>query len=230
MNATDTIKSTYRFCNRCHRNLKHGESRFNCVVCDNYDLCEECLAVLDPPHPHRMMPELASGKEEVVEKRQNESMASGIQTTITMYHDRYCLGVRDIDKNNSSQYRDTYSWLTFETVGARSRKFGQGLRKIIEPRNFLGICSRNRPEWVITDFACILQSIISVTMYYLFNNWELTYIINNTKLSVVVCDQQMLPKFIRLYAECPSLQHIVCMDPIPEKILGDYQFLFHLEY
>ncbi|CAF1436026.1 unnamed protein product, partial [Rotaria sordida] len=230
MNKTDTTKLSYWFCNQCHRNLKHGEFRFNCVVCDNYDLCEECLAVLDSSHPHRMMREQAYGQEDIVKERQSENMANGIQTTITMYHDRYCLGVRDIDKNNPSQYADTYSWLTFETVGTRSKNFGQGLREIIEPRGFLGICSGNRPEWVITDFACILQNIVSVTMYCLFNDSELTYIINNTNVSVVVCDQQMLPKFIRLYADCPSLHHIVCMDPIPETLRDVAQNGLRIQY
>ncbi|CAF2930432.1 unnamed protein product [Rotaria sp. Silwood2] len=230
MNEIETTKLSGWFCNQCYRNLKHGEFRFNCVVCDNYDLCEACLAALDPPHSHRMMRELAYGKEEIVRERLNESMVDAIQITIAMYHDRYCLGVRDIDTNNRSLYADTYSWSTFETVGTRSRNFGQGLREIIEPHGFLGICSGNRPEWVITDFACIFQNIVSVTMYCLFNNLELTYIINNTKVSVVVCDQQMLPTFIRLYADCPSLHHIVCMDSIHETMLGNYQIVLDVGY
>ncbi|CAF2079598.1 unnamed protein product [Rotaria magnacalcarata] len=218
MNETATTKLSYWDCDQCQRPLKHGEFRFNCTICENYDLCEQCLATLDPPHPHRLMRELAHGKEEIAEFGQNKSMANGIQTAITMYHDRYCLGVRDIDKTNPSLYADTYSWLTFELVGTRAKNFGQGLRKIIEPRRYLGICSENRAEWVITDFACIFQSIISVPMYCLFNDDELAYVIKNTQVSIVVCDIKMLSKFIRLSTECPSLDHIVCMDPISETI------------
>jgi long-chain acyl-CoA synthetase len=108
----------------------------------------------------------------------------------------------------------------YKTVGNRTRIFGHGLRDLIEPRNYLGICSANRPEWLITDFACILQSIISVPIYCLFTDREVTYVINNTQMSVVVCDQKMLPRFIHLSAECPSLRHIVCMDPISETTLS----------
>ncbi len=224
-----TTKMSYWHCDHCNRTMKHGEFRFNCTVCDDYDLCEECVGTLDPPHPYRMMRELAYGDEETIEGWSKLSMADGIQLAAAMYCDRFCLGVRDVDITNPSLYADTYSWLTFETVGNRSKNFGNGLRDIIEPRGYLGICAANRPEWVITDFACILQSFISVPIYCLFNDRELTYIINNTKVSVVVCDKQMLLRFIQLYAECPSLHHIVCMDSIPETIQGNCRYLFYVK-
>ena len=194
MNRTTTAKFSYWYCDQCRRPFKHGEFRYNCTVCNNFDLCEDCLATLDPPHPHRLMRELAYGREEPVEKAQKPSMASGIQTAVVMYHDRYCLGVRDADKTNSSLYTDTYSWLTFKTVGIRSRNFGCGLRSIIKPRGYLGICARNCPEWVITDFACIFQSFISVPIYCLFTNVEIAYVINNTNVSVVICDEKNVAK------------------------------------
>ncbi|UJR17068.1 hypothetical protein I4U23_003965 [Adineta vaga] len=206
--TTESNKISYWFCQQCGRNFEHGEFYFNCVVCDDYNICNECLIIIHPLHPHRLMQELAYGKEDIFIDRQEKSMADGIEATIAMYHDRYCLGVRDID---------TYSWLTYQTIGDRSRNFGEGLREIIEPGGFLGICAGNRPEWIITDFACILQNLISVTMYCLFNDSELTYIINNTKISVIVCDQQMLSKLIRLLSQCPSLHHLICMDPIPQS-------------
>ena len=140
-----------------------------------------------------------------------------------MHSNRYCMGVRNTDENNPLLYTDSYSWLTYKTVGERIKNFGQGLRTIIEPRGYLGICAANRPEWVITDFACILQNIISVPIYCLFNDREVTYVINNTQVSVIVCDKQMLPRFIRLGAECPSLRHIVCMDPISETTLKAHE-------
>lgn len=216
METTTTEKMSYWYCDQCGRVLKHGEFRFNCIICDNYDLCTDCLATLDPPHPHRLIRDLAYGSEEKIYECERMDAASLIQITIAKYTDRYCLGVRDFDKSDHSLYADTYSWLTFEAVGIRSRNFGQGLRSLIEPRGYLGICSKNRPEWLITDFACIIHSIISVPIYSLFNDRELAHIINNTQVSVVVCDEQMFSRFIQLHAECPSLQHIICMDFIPK--------------
>jgi long-chain acyl-CoA synthetase len=130
------------------------------------------------------------------------------------------MGTRDLDKDNSSIYTDSYSWLTFKTIGDRSKNFGHGLRRLIQPRNYLSICAANRPEWMITDFACIFQSIISVPIYTLFTNREIAYVINNTKVSVVVCDKQMLARFLEIHSQCPSLRHLVCMDPISDLISG----------
>ena len=230
MNRIVTEKFSYWYCDQCYRTFKHGEFRHNCTVCDDFDLCEDCLTTFDPSHPHRLTRELAYGSEERIEKAQKPTMASGIQTAIVMYHDRYCLGVRDADKTNPSLYKDTYSWLTFKTVGIRSKNFGYGLRSIIEPRGYLGICARNCPEWVITDFACIFQSIITVPIYCLFSNVEIAYIINNTSVSVVICDEQTLPRFIRLQSDCPFLRHIVCIDYIPETVHSQYTYLIHLVY
>lgn len=227
--TTDTKMSFWK-CEHCDRTMLHGEFRFNCTVCDDYDLCEKCIATLDPPHPHQMIRDLAYGDGEIIKDWEYSKLtiASNIQLAVSMYHDRYCMGVRDIDKTNPSLYTNTYSWLTFETVGTRCKNFGNGLRNLIEPRSYLGICAGNRPEWMITDFACILQSIISVPMYCLFTDRELTYIVNNTNISVIVCDQQMLPRFIQLHANCPSLRHIVCMDSLPKTISSDYRQLFLL--
>jgi hypothetical protein len=214
------IKLSYWHCDKCYSKINHGEFRYNCTVCYDYDYCEQCATTTDPPHPHRMVRELAYGREEGKECA-NIDMATSIRAAIAMYWDRHCMGVRDIDKNNPSIYADSYSWITFKTVGDRSKNFGHGLRRLIEPRGYLGICAANRPEWMMTDFACIFQSIISVLIYTLFNDRETAYVINNTQVSVVVCDKQMLPKFIAIHSQCPSLRHIVCMDPIYDAMLGE---------
>jgi len=216
-NMTEPTKLSYCYCKGCKRSIFHGEFRFNCTVCNNYDYCEQCATTLDPPHPHRMIRELAYGCAEGEETVVTD-MATGILVATALYWDRHCMGVRDIDRDNPSLYTDSYSWLTFKTVGDRSKNFGHGLRRLIEPRGYLGICAANRPEWMITDFACMFQSIITVPIYILFNDRETAYVINNTQVSVIVCDKQRLPRFIELYPLCPSLHHIVCMDSIPDTI------------
>jgi len=159
--------------------------------------------------------ELAFGNGEM-NIRVGTSMASAIHAAMEMYRDRHCIGMRDIDKDNHDLYLNSYSWQTYKTVGDRARKFGSGLRNLIKPRDYLGICAANRPEWVITDLACILNSIISVPIYCLMSDHDTAFVINNTKISVVVCDKEMLPKFLRLRSECPSLRQLVCMDSVPK--------------
>ncbi|CAF0978335.1 unnamed protein product [Adineta steineri] len=161
-----------------------------------------------------MVREIAYGYVEAVECA-GEDLAARIHVAINTYQDRFCMGTRDINPNNSQHYTDSYSWQTFKTIGERIINFSHGLRRLIKPRDYIGICAANRPEWLITDFASILQSFVSVPIYRLFTDHEISFIINNTLISVMVCDKEMLPRLIQLHTECPSLRHIVCMDSIP---------------
>ncbi|UJR28961.1 hypothetical protein I4U23_010178 [Adineta vaga] len=196
-----TPQSSSWNCDRCDRVLNHGEFRFTCTVCENYDLCDGCTRTLNPPHRHRLMRELAYRLEEKSENYASTTMANNIQIAATMYRDRHCLGARDVDLVNPLLYTDTYSWLTYETVNNRVKNFGNGLRTLVEARSYLGICAKNQPEWVIVDFACIMQNIISVPIYCFFNDRELVYIINHTN-------------------QCPCLRHIICIESISDKILN----------
>ena len=211
-----TRKKSDWTCDACCRRLWQGEYRYNCTVCPDYDYCEECVITVNPSHPHRMVKELAYGSQARKECIRID-MATVLRSAIETYWDRRCMGVRDVDKDNPSIYGDSYSWLTFETVGNRSKNFGHGLRQWIEPRDYLAICSHNRPEWMITDFACMFHGIISVPIYRLFNEREITHVINNTKISVVVCDGEMLGRFVKVTEQCQTLRHIICMDQI-EKV------------
>ena len=163
---------------------------------------------VDPPHPQRMVKELAYGRAER-RKCSLKSMPNIIHTAMEMYAARHSLGVRD---------GDTYSWLTFKTIGDRANNFGHGLRQLIEPRGYLAICSLNRPEWMITDFACMFHGIISMPIYRLFSEREIIHVINTTRVSVVVCDREIQERFVKAAEQCPSLRHIVCMDPISDFV------------
>ncbi|CAF3809656.1 unnamed protein product, partial [Adineta steineri] len=104
-----------------------------------------------------MVREFAYGYVEAVECAR-EDLAARIHVAINTYQDRFCMGTRDINSNNSQHYTDSYSWQTFKTIGERIINFSHGLRRLIKPRDYIGICAANRPEWLITDFASILQS------------------------------------------------------------------------
>ena len=174
------------------------------------------MTIMPPIHPHPLVRELAFG-DGVRNIPVGPSMASAIHAALEIYCDRHCLGVRDIDPDNPDRYLNSYSWQTYKTIGDRVRRFGHGLRNFIQPREYLGICAVNRPEWVITDLACMLNSIISVPIYCLMSDRDTAFVLNNTKISVVVCEKETLPKLLRLRSQCPALRQVICMDPISEN-------------
>jgi long-chain acyl-CoA synthetase len=128
-----------------------------------------------------MAHELAFGYGKMIE---NDSIdtASFILDALDVYADRHCFGVRDIDTSIDGIYKNSYSWLTFQTIDDRTKNFGYGLRNLIKPREYLGICAANRPEWMIANFACVLHSIITVPMYCIFSDREIIFVINNTNI------------------------------------------------
>jgi len=208
------MKDSFWYCNTCSQNILHGHYLYNCTVCDDYDQCELCYETSDLRHSHAMIRELAFGEGKIVDQPTDE-MKSLILTACEMYADRHCFGVRSMD---------TYTWITFEVFGNRVKNFAHGLRNLVNPRDYVGICAANRPEWMMVDFACILHSIISVPMYRHFSDREFIYIINNIKISAIVCDKSTLSTFLRLSMSCPTLRHLICMDSISDS--NDSKFFF----
>jgi long-chain acyl-CoA synthetase len=52
---------------------------------------------------------------------------------------------------------------------------------------FLSLYAKNREEWVVTDFACILAGITSVTLYDTLGKESIEYILEQTYMKTVVC-------------------------------------------
>jgi ssDNA-binding Zn-finger/Zn-ribbon topoisomerase 1 len=93
--STITEKLSSWECDACNRALRHGEFRYNCTGCDDYDHCEQCATTLFPPHSHRMVRELAYGRVENMECARLD-MATDIQSAMALYEDRHCMDVRDM--------------------------------------------------------------------------------------------------------------------------------------
>lgn len=206
------MASSFWYCNTCSQNILHGHYLYNCTVCDDYDQCETCYETSESPHPHVMVRELAFGEGKAITDELDD-MRSLILTAFKMYADRHCFGIRDMN---------TYSWITYENVGNRTKNFAHGLRNLVAARDYVGICAANRPDWMIADFACVLHHMISVPMYCHFSDREFNHIINNIKISAIICDKIMLSTFIRLSANCPTLRHLICMDSIDGKVFRPF--------
>jgi long-subunit acyl-CoA synthetase (AMP-forming) len=83
---------------------------------------------------------------------------------VDAYAERWCMGQRKWEKvidpvegAEKRQLSSDFNWMTYREVGDHFKNFGFGLKKLLRPREFVGICSNNRPEWLISDYACITQ-------------------------------------------------------------------------
>uniref|UniRef100_A0A915HQ86 long-chain-fatty-acid--CoA ligase n=1 Tax=Romanomermis culicivorax TaxID=13658 RepID=A0A915HQ86_ROMCU len=105
-----------------------------------------------------------------------------------------------------------YAWLTYDDVLQRSENLGRGfIEKGLAPgqNTFIGIYSKNRPEWVITEQACYFFSMVTVPLYDTLGPEACSFIINQTEIRVVVCDRShQAEMLVEKRYTCPSLQSI----------------------
>ncbi|KAM6415687.1 long-chain-fatty-acid--CoA ligase 5 [Rhynochetos jubatus] len=127
-----------------------------------------------------------------------------------------CLGYR---KPNQP-----YQWLTYKQVLDRAQYLGSGLlQKGCKPSSnqFIGIFAQNRPEWIISEYACYTYSMVAVPLYDTLGPEAIVYIVNKGDVSVVICDK---PKKAQILLEnceqekTPCLKTIILMDLFDKEL------------
>ncbi|RAH48546.1 putative AMP-binding enzyme [Aspergillus brunneoviolaceus CBS 621.78] len=130
-----------------------------------------------------------------------------------------CLGWRPYDPIVKAY--GPYQWMDYETVQKRRTAFGAGLVELHQkhgchrPGQYgIGLWSQNRPEWQLTDLACMSQSLYSVSIYDVLAADATEYIINHAELHCVVTSLPHIPTLLNLKPLLPGLKIIVSMDPL----------------
>lgn len=118
-----------------------------------------------------------------------------------------CLGWRPGPKQ-------PYQWLTYQQIEDAATVFGAGLVQLgIETgqKSFVGVFSQNCVEWVVTEQSCNCYSRILVPLYDTLGPEAITYIMNQTCMTVVVCDPNKIEVLTQQCSKFPSLKTIVKM-------------------
>lgn len=122
--------------------------------------------------------------------------------------------------NSAKQTYGPYEWLDFETVQSRRANFGKGLVALHESEGItgtqygVGIWSQNRPEWEITDLACISQSLFTVALYDTLGPDSSEYIIRHANLACVVTTLGHVSALLALKPRLPNLKFLVVIDAL----------------
>jgi long-chain acyl-CoA synthetase len=85
--------------------------------------------------------------------------------------------------------------------------------------HLMGVYSRNRPEWCLTNWAIMHFSGTVVTLYNTLGEESLCYAFEHTELSVVSCDEPSLKKLLgfRQDGKIETLKTIICFDPFTNE-------------
>ncbi|KAF1563141.1 UNVERIFIED_CONTAM: Long-chain-fatty-acid--CoA ligase 5, partial [Eudyptes pachyrhynchus] len=127
-----------------------------------------------------------------------------------------CLGYR---KPNQP-----YQWLTYKQVLDRAQYLGSGLlQKGCKPssNHFIGIFAQNRPEWIISEYACYTYSMVAVPLYDTLGPEAIVYIVNKADINIVICDKPEKAQILLENCEqekTPCLKTVILMDLFDKEL------------
>ncbi len=83
----------------------------------------------------------------------------------------------------------------------------------VVPGDRIAILSENRPEWAITDYACLAARAADVPVYPTLPPHQIAYILRDAGSRMVFCsDRSQLDKLLEIRGELPALERIITFD------------------
>jgi long-chain acyl-CoA synthetase len=145
-----------------------------------------------------------------------ERVPSGVTTLFDNFKkgveisgDKPCFGRRII----KDKVAGPFVWQTYKEVYQRTLNIGAGLvHRGLARESMLGIFSINRPEWVITEQACNGYGYITVPLYDTLGAEAIEFIINETRMSLIVASNDKLDLILKDKAKYPTVKTIVLLD------------------
>ena len=121
-----------------------------------------------------------------------------------------------------------YTPISTEEFGLRVRRLSLGLQDLgLAKGDKLVILSENRPEWTMTDFACLAAGGVTVPIYTTLVPEQVKYIINDSDAKIVVFSNEFQgAKIAAVKADLPNVTRFVTFaDAAPEGCLTWAQVL-----
>jgi len=143
------------------------------------------------------------------------TLYENFQLAVRQFGKDNCLGTRSFEPLGE---RGPYQWSTYMKIGQAATHFGSGLKNLGAKRGeHIGIYSKNREEWVITDQACNCFSFVIVALYDTLGENAVSYIADHAECSIVVCSGESLPNMLAAAPQCSHLKIIIKMEDVEEK-------------
>ena len=96
----------------------------------------------------------------------------------------------------------------------RVQAISLGLRELgIQPGDKVAIISENRPEWALTDYACLCARATDVPIYPTLTPQQTEYILRDSEsVAAFVSTQAQVDKVVQVKGQLPGLKHVIVFD------------------
>lgn len=121
-----------------------------------------------------------------------------------------------------------YVWKTYREISDLAKNFGSGLAALnlcpAEKHDkyklaFLGLYSKNREEWCIADFSCVLYNIVSVPFYDTLGEDSIKLILEQTRMKTLLLSKDKVESTLAIKREghAEHLEYLVVMERIDDE-------------
>ena len=131
---------------------------------------------------------------------QHKTLIEQLMLTLEQSKDNEGLGWR---QQTEEGYEKKFSFITYGEVKKLSETLARNLvclklsfKDKLTGQEFLGVFAKNTPEWTITDIACQLMSITSVTFYSTLGELAFEHICNQTLISTICVSPESIATLI----------------------------------
>src|SRR5882672_5835057 len=113
-----------------------------------------------------------------------------------------------------SKVAGTWVPITHRQAAERVQAISLGLRELgVQPGDRVGIVSENRPEWALTDYACLAARAADVPIYPTLTAKQTEYILHDSESVAVCCStDEQVAKVLEVRAGLPGLKHVIAFD------------------
>jgi long-chain acyl-CoA synthetase len=109
-------------------------------------------------------------------------------------------------KWTSRTYREMWDWVMSLSLGLRDLGLADG--------EAVCIIARTRPEWTVADLASLALGAVTCPIYPQSEPGQAAFMINNVGARVVFVENaQQAAKLASIRAECPTIEHVISLDP-----------------
>lgn len=123
-----------------------------------------------------------------------------------------CLGTRTFEAGGK---RGPYKFKTYKEVAQWTDNFSAGLMELgAKEGDRIGIYSKNREEWVVTEQACYMQSLIVVSFYDTLGEDSVEFIAKHSETKIVIVSKDNISKILPVAERLDSLHIIIQMEPL----------------